>query len=295
VTILFIIVSLGLQPSSAATTGKDAPVAALSPASERFLIGNVLFTLLHEFGHVIIRDFEVPLLGLEENSADTLAAVSLVHLDRRYPEAGFAKALGAAGLAQALIWKTGLESENLQEILWAQHQLSAQRYARLVCLLYGSDPGRYGWLVEQARMNEIRADYCEDEWAAAERGARWVRDADGIPASGSGSQPSPAIEIEYAASGDARETALRELLERYQVLERLAASVQRQFAFPEPLTLQLKGCGTAGAFWDFEYRELVLCYELLQAYVNLAEQPDVVKLIETLGAGGDRGTGEVDQ
>ena len=35
------------------------------------MIGNVLFALVHEFGHVIIRDFDVPLLGLEEESAPT--------------------------------------------------------------------------------------------------------------------------------------------------------------------------------------------------------------------------------
>ena len=122
---------------------QDVDPSALSPATERFLIGNVLFTLLHKFGHVIIRDREVPLLGLEENAADTIAAVSLVRLDRRSPGKGLAEALGSAMLAQALIWKTGLESENLPEMLWAQHQLSAQRFARLVCLLYGSDPIRF--------------------------------------------------------------------------------------------------------------------------------------------------------
>ena len=34
---------------------------ALSPAGRSFAIGNVLFALVHEFGHTIIRDFDVPL------------------------------------------------------------------------------------------------------------------------------------------------------------------------------------------------------------------------------------------
>jgi hypothetical protein len=73
---------LGLVPSPAMATEEDAGHPELSPTTEEFLIRNALFTLLHEFRHVIIRDVEVPLLGLEENSADTIGAVSLLLLDR---------------------------------------------------------------------------------------------------------------------------------------------------------------------------------------------------------------------
>ena len=36
-----------------------------------FVLGNSVFVLLHEFGHVVIRDFNIPILGLEETAADT--------------------------------------------------------------------------------------------------------------------------------------------------------------------------------------------------------------------------------
>ena len=101
----------------------DAP--ALSPASETFLLGNVVFTLLHEFGHAVISDFKVPLLGLEETSADTIATVSLAMLDRQHLSAGFSAAIDVTALVQAFVWDTGVEREHQQVLLWAQHGVSA--------------------------------------------------------------------------------------------------------------------------------------------------------------------------
>ena len=40
-----------------------------------FAIGNVLFVLLHETGHALISDLEIPVLGREEDAADQLATV----------------------------------------------------------------------------------------------------------------------------------------------------------------------------------------------------------------------------
>src|SRR5213592_3720638 len=36
-----------------------------------FVIGNTLFALLHEMGHVIIAEMKLPVLGREEDAADT--------------------------------------------------------------------------------------------------------------------------------------------------------------------------------------------------------------------------------
>ena len=79
------------DPASAAENTTAAKAAAISAASETFIVGNVTFALLHEFGHAIIRDFDVPLLGLEEESADTIAAVALIRLDAQHPERDSAK------------------------------------------------------------------------------------------------------------------------------------------------------------------------------------------------------------
>ena len=48
-----------------------------------FVRGNAYFILLHEFAHAIISDHGIPVLGNEEDAADTLAASVLLKLDQR--------------------------------------------------------------------------------------------------------------------------------------------------------------------------------------------------------------------
>lgn len=270
--------------SSAAGEGENAPVSpatpASSPASQSFVLGNVLFALLHEFGHAIIRDFDVPLLGLEEESADTIAAVSLMLLDRQQPRAGFGEALAVTALAQNYLWKTGLEHEGARVALWAQHGLSVQRYARLACLLYGSDATQYGWVVKAAEMEAIRAENCGEEWRIAERAVRWLRDTYGIAPSQRSSRPATEISVKYAKPLNADEGVLAELIQEKQLLEKLATAMQTSFAFPEPLTLKLSHCRVPNAYWDDEYREVVLCYELMEAFAKHGQQPEVTKVVE---------------
>ncbi|MEQ1800860.1 MAG: DUF4344 domain-containing metallopeptidase, partial [Gammaproteobacteria bacterium] len=161
---------LGLSVSAAAP--KPPPPAPDPAAATEFLVGNTVFVLAHEFGHAIIRDFQVPILGLEENSADTLAAGVLIFAERATaatdpdPHA-FSRRLGMAAVGNVLTWRGGLEVANPDLIYWAQHDLSARRAARILCLLVGSDPDRFGWLVGDNLVPEVRAENCPDEYALA--------------------------------------------------------------------------------------------------------------------------------
>ena len=270
------------SPAVAAPDESETPT--LSPADRSFVLGNVGFALLHEFGHVAIRTFDIPLLGLEENSADTLAAVSLILLDRERPEAGFGEVLGVTALAQEFVWESGLEREQSEVVLWAQHDLSARRFARLVCLIYGSNPDRYAWVAKVADMQENRADGCSDEWRIAERATQWVRETYGIPPNKRASQPSAAIDVSYGTPLDPTETALTEMLRQSELLERLARYMQTQFAFPEPITIRLTHCRAPNAYWDEEYREVTLCFELMTALLKIADQPQVAAAVDRFRA-----------
>ena len=48
----------------------------MSPAKKKqlveFVIGNTLFVLTHELGHGLINEFNMPVLGREEDAADSL-------------------------------------------------------------------------------------------------------------------------------------------------------------------------------------------------------------------------------
>ena len=90
-----------------------------------FVAGNIVFVMLHEFSHLIIEDFDVPVLGNSEDAADTLAAVSLIRADRAHPERDFQliRILLTAADANRILWESGLEKDN-PAVYLARHPLS---------------------------------------------------------------------------------------------------------------------------------------------------------------------------
>lgn len=196
---------------------------------------------------MVISDFDVPLLGLEENSADTIAAVSLILLDREYPEMGFSSALGASALVQAYVWQTGIERDHAGAMLWAQHGLSAQRFARIVCLLYGSDMDRFGWVAEFSEMSELRAEGCEDEWQAAENGLRWLLGTVIPERPAADTEDATGVEIRHGPTMTDEAAAMSSLLREHEVLSRIAEMIEARFLLPESIILRATHCPVANA------------------------------------------------
>ena len=251
-----------------------------SAAAAEFLVGNTVFVLAHEFGHAIIRDFKVPILGLEENSADTLAAGVLILAERATAATdadpgAYSRRLGMAAVGNVLTWRSGLEVANPDLIYWAQHDLSARRAARILCLLVGSDPARFGWLVGDDVVPEVRAENCPDEYALAEQAVLWVLRTYGRFQDGRAADEGREIRIQYFDPGSPAQARLLQRLRDSQVFEKVAAFYDRAFRFPAPLTVRLLSCGTPNAYWDIELRQLRFCYEVLETLEKLSVDPAV--------------------
>ncbi len=125
----------------------DAPVA------------DVYFhTMMHEIGHVLFDQYDLPLLAREEDAADALASVLLLE----YVENGAQVALNAAEMF-------GLESEDYEWFeesdFWSEHSLEIQRYYTTLCHVYGSDPQKHQDLVnDEYGLSDDRAAGCEQEY-----------------------------------------------------------------------------------------------------------------------------------
>ena len=69
----------------------DPPLSRLDdPERERvveFVAGNALFTLGHELGHAVISEFNLPVLGREEDAADSFATLALLHVGTDFTHA----------------------------------------------------------------------------------------------------------------------------------------------------------------------------------------------------------------
>lgn len=117
-----------------------------------------LFTFFHELGHALVHQYELPITGREEDAVDDFAAIMLI--DIYEDEAGVLSGL----------WQ--FEEEAIEEAdylddlpYWGEHSLSSQRFYNTACLIYGSDPEGYSFLVEEDYLPSDRAEGCPEEYA----------------------------------------------------------------------------------------------------------------------------------
>ena len=115
-------------------------------------------TLVHEVGHVLFAQYDLPLLAREEDAADALASVLLLE----FAENGAEVVLNAAEMF-------GLESEDTELFdesdFWSEHSLDIQRYYASICHVYGSDPDQHVELINtEYGLSQERAEICELEY-----------------------------------------------------------------------------------------------------------------------------------
>ena len=243
-----------------------------------FVIGNVVFVMLHELSHLVIEDFDVPVLGNSEDAADTLAAVTLIRLDRARPESDFRliRMLLTAADANRILWQRGLEQNN-PAVYLTRHPLSVQRAARIACLAYGSDPELLEHLPDIVGLPAFRADWCDEEFADAEKAWLWVRDI--VPESlGTASEH----HFSYGTTRAPRDEPVRDWLVQNELLEQTLAYVGRNMLLPDAITVRTRSCGSPDAYWDGNTRELVLCYQLVDAFYQLSAEQSVKELEEQI-------------
>ncbi len=263
-----------------AQDSEPAPDEANQLAAIDFVVGNSVFVLLHEFGHVVIRDFDIPILGLEENAADTLAAVGLILADENQSERQprLSEYLAMAVLGNLLIWQTGIEKSSNEILFWAQHEVSVRRATRLVCLLYGSDTREFGWLAEAVEMPESRRDVCEDEFTIARNAAEKVLATFGKSVEDNPELERTEIEVKYGRPRNPTQARLLEVIQETQLMETVAERIRNRWVLPDSVTLRVRSCPSANAYWDEDYRELIFCLELLEALEKIGSGPEVQRL-----------------
>lgn len=269
----------GALPTAGATPSASSPAPPTGNTSaygNDFVIGNTGFIVLHEFGHAIIREFKVPLLGLEEDSADTIAAITMLQLDKAYPreQTPLVELLAMAAVGNILIWKTGQEKSDVELGVWSRHNLSIRRFARVSCLIYGSNTKRFQWFADLTKMAEFRADWCEDEYGVAEQGVAWLARSYGAKSL----TPHHRISVRYVEPRTSAQREARDFLKKTGVLEKVAAFVDTRFEFPKAFEVRVDHCSTPNAYWDPDERELLFCYEMVDALRRASDKPEITKL-----------------
>jgi len=117
----------------------------------------LIHTLLHEMGHVLVDQLQIPVVGREEDAVDGLANVLILE----HYEDGAEMAISASQMFEL----EGADRGELQESdFWGEHSLDEQRAYSILCHVYGSRPAQYADLIEEAGFSEDRAELCEVEF-----------------------------------------------------------------------------------------------------------------------------------
>src|SRR5262249_55068113 len=138
----------------------DVPrLKRLSPRAKRelveFVTGNTLFVVAHEFGHGVINELNIPVVGREEDAADSFAIVTALNLGSKFSE----RVLLAAAKGWVLFSKQDKKRGHALAFYGA-HGLNLQRAYNLICFMVGSDPEKYRQLATDVGLPKWRQTSC---------------------------------------------------------------------------------------------------------------------------------------
>jgi hypothetical protein len=228
-------------------TGTLAAVAfgaASGEASEAdlgFALNVSRHVLLHEVAHALIREFDLPVLGNEENLADTFATVWITQ-HMRDDAVAILKDRARSWLVE------GAEVRPEDYDLAGEHELDTRRAIRTICLLYGADPAEFPEVVPWIGLSDHDANECTD--IAPQLIEGWER----VLAPHMTDEPSPNVTVQYGEAEHSSEVIRSGMLEE-------VADVMRGFAWPETVILHYDSCGREGASWSRTERKILFCDE----------------------------------
>ena len=124
------------------------------------------FILVHEWGHVLIDQFDIPVLGKEEDAADALATVFM----SRFVKGGTEYAFDAAKFFDAL----SARQRNLAPSdYWDAHSLDKQRAYSIVCWIAGSNESDFKVIQNAGILSTDRLQSCPAEYQ--QRVESWLK------------------------------------------------------------------------------------------------------------------------
>ena len=224
-----------------------------------FVAGNTLFILLHEMGHVFISEMYLPVLGREEDSADTFAAITMLKMGTSFSHRVLTEASQRWFLDDRRDKQTGAKP-----LYYDEHNLSQQRAYQIVCLMVGSDPAKFKNIADESKMPESRRQSCKEDYAKASRSWDTVlKPHQRLP-----DQPETKINVVYGNAEGIFEVFARSF-QAVRILETVAERSAANYVWPASFTMEMLSCNGPNASWDDKSRTLKVCYQLAFDFVQL--------------------------
>lgn len=237
------------EPDDSGATAEDIEAKAL------FFVGNIAWLTFHEFGHGMIFEYQLPVLGKEEDAVDSFATINMI-AEEDDP------ALERMIVSVVDAW---FEAGLYANLTYGLHSIDEQRGYAVICLLVGDDPDGYKWVADDAGMPPERQANCQYDFKKAE--STW----DSLLEDNMLAEDEPAtaeVSVVYEDAG-AFATA-GHLLQASGVLETIAFQMENTFRLSAPIVVSVEQCGQANAFFVYAERKVKICYELANFFMEKA-------------------------
>jgi Putative metallopeptidase len=252
--------------TAALALGNNPRFKGLSPRYRQeiaeFVSGNMLFVLLHELAHAVVSEMAIPVLGKDEDAADSFAATRLLKLGNDFSDQVVANAAKGWFMSDRRDKKEGVTVP-----FYDAHGLDLQRAYQFVCFLVGANRDKFKKLAIETKLPEDRWDSCASDYRKALNAWEAVLK----PHRRAPDEPKTRIDVVYG-EGKGRFAATAEIARTMMLLEPVAELTSELTAWPEPFTLEMQSCGFINAAWVAETRKLTLCYELAADFADLYRQ-----------------------
>lgn len=221
---------------------------------DEFVAANLIAIFYHEFAHALVDVLRLPIFGQEEDAADVLS-ILMVHenfTEESARDIAWSAALGMRGA-------TDPDRINARDVAWWDtHGPDLQRFYTMVCLFYGADPGGRRSFARGLGLPDQRATYCVEEYQLASES--WGPVLDDLYDAGGGE--TMRFKVRGRLGLDARLTA--------EIVRREVQALNAVLSLPEEIDVVVENCGEPNAFYDPNYREIIMCVEFADYLASVA-------------------------
>jgi hypothetical protein len=142
--------------------------------------------------------------------------------------------------------------------------MDLQRAYNVVCLMVGSNPGKFASVADAAKLPPERQTACRDDYL----NAKWSWDQVLQSHLRKSDHPKIAINVVYG-SGNGKYDAHAAVSQHMKLLETIAESLSDRFVWRAPISLEMQTCGESNARFEFRTRKVIVCYELADEFSDL--------------------------
>lgn len=233
---------------------------------------------MHEFGHALIGELQIPSTGPEEDAVDIFSALRVAE-PTNFPTGDpdiDAIAEGVATYAALQWYYSGKVVEQRGETgdVWQdEHTADLKRFRNSFCVMYGSNPRVFADIAQGVGMDERTLDLCEDEFAKQNRAWRTILapytrigewHPDGLQAADASGAP---IEVVFEPS---RRKVGNLVAERFgDGLRGFAEELAQTYVLPRPLRVIYRDCGEFNAWYSPGEASITMCYDLIEDLVAM--------------------------